>query len=72
VRKETDEELTEIMTKGENEMPRCEETLKKSQIEEFVACMGELGDREQAHGGTHKGVPLLIGRAAGKEKWCPE
>jgi rubrerythrin len=47
VQKETDEELTAIMTKGENKMPSYEKTLKKSQMEEFVACMGELGDREQ-------------------------
>ena len=71
-KKETDEELTAIMTKGENKMPRYEKTLKKSQMEEFVACMGELGDREQGRGGTHKGVPLLIRRAPGKEKLCPE
>ena len=70
VRKETDEELTEIMTKGENKMASHEETLKKSQIEEFVVCMGELGDRDQGHGGTHMGVPLLIRRAPGKEKLC--
>ena len=70
MRKETYEELTKIMTKGENKMPSYEETLKKSQIEEFVACMDELGDREQGHGGTHKGVSLLIRRAPGKEKLC--
>jgi hypothetical protein len=32
--------------------------------------MGELGDREQGHGGTRMGVQLLIRLAPGKENLC--
>jgi hypothetical protein len=46
MQKRTDEELIETMTKGENKMPSCAETLKESQIKEFVARMGEPGAKK--------------------------
>ncbi len=45
VRKETDEDLVKITTKGKANMPGYESDLKKSQIKDLVAYIRDLGKK---------------------------
>ena len=45
VQKETDAELTDIITNGKNKMPKCSDKLKDTEIKELVSYVGTLGKK---------------------------